>query len=133
MPHPGSAIAGVYRRDFFPFLWPFSVSPYCMLARLNNHLKTPVLVRFGNPKAAAHVPVRPSIQCCMVTVKCYNNNALSNCRAACSPNLLYSLYNCHRSTNGNFMCIYRSSQEMYTLLEYYILSRIHILIKFIGK
>ena len=36
-----------------------------LLARL-SHLKSPVLVRLGNPKAAAHVAVRPSV---LVTVK----------------------------------------------------------------
>ena len=33
---------------------------------VRNHLKSPILVRLGNPKAAAHV-VRPSV---LVTVKC---------------------------------------------------------------
>ena len=47
----------------FSFLWPFSVTPYCWLG---NHLKSPVPVRLGNPKAAAHVTVRPSV---LVTVK----------------------------------------------------------------
>ena len=36
------------------------------LARLSNHLKSPVPVRLGNPKAAVHVAVRPSV---LVTVK----------------------------------------------------------------
>ena len=30
-------------------------------ARLSNHLKSLVLVKLGNPKAAAHVAVRPSV------------------------------------------------------------------------
>ena len=34
-------------------------------ARLSNHLKSLVLVRLGNPKAAAQVVVRPSV---LVTV-----------------------------------------------------------------
>ena len=43
-----------------------SLALFCftlLLARLDNHLKSPVL---GNPKAAAHVAVRPSV---LVTVK----------------------------------------------------------------
>ena len=36
-------------------------------ARLSNHLRSLVLVKLGNPKAAAHVAVRPSV---LVTVKC---------------------------------------------------------------
>ena len=46
-----------------------SLALFCftlLLARLNNHLKSPVLVRLGNPKAAAHVDFRPSV---LVTVK----------------------------------------------------------------
>ena len=35
--------------------------------RLSNHLKSPVPVRLDNPKAAAHVAVRPSV---LATVKC---------------------------------------------------------------
>ena len=48
-----------------------SLALFCftlLLARLSNHLKSPVLVRLGNPEAAAHVAVRPSV---LVTVKYY--------------------------------------------------------------
>ena len=53
------------RRDFFLFLALFCFA--FSYRSLSNHLKSPVLFRLGNPKAAAHVAVRPSM---LVTVKC---------------------------------------------------------------
>ena len=51
---------------FFPFFGPFLF--HLIVSRLSNHLKSPVPIRLGNPKAAAHVAVRPSV---LVTVKYY--------------------------------------------------------------
>ena len=50
-------------------IFSLSLAFFCftlLLTRLSNHLKSPVLGRLGNPKAALHVAVRPSV---LVTVK----------------------------------------------------------------
>jgi len=43
---------------FSLFLWPFSVTPYCLLGQV---LFLVLQFQFGGLKAAAHVAVRPSV------------------------------------------------------------------------
>ena len=49
---------------FFPYFGPFSVTPYSV-SKVKSLDLSPC--RLGNPKAVAHVAVRPSV---LVTVKC---------------------------------------------------------------
>ena len=56
----------------FSFLWPFSVTPYCLLGQV---LFLGLQFQFGNSKTAAHVAVRPSA---LDTVKPNNNNNNNN-------------------------------------------------------
>ena len=71
------AIPGV-ERFFFSFLWPFSVTAYCLLGHI---LFLGLHFQFDNPKAAAQVAVRSSV---LVTVKqCSNKSCTYSSNSMC--------------------------------------------------